>query len=180
MGFWAKLFEAPSSYLSVRPLCVSPAMMWSGVVASCAPILIAMAFFVCCAKTQVEQDHAYGLSLTAMLLVTPITWDHYLLLLALPIAATWRCLPPTRTARILFALILAGFWFPALLMYELTIPGGLSAGVARPIHSVTTLAYQCYALVATLRPGSQDVLRRTLPARHISDANFDAAAAHEA
>jgi hypothetical protein len=177
MGFWAKLFEAPPRYLSVQPLCLSAEMMWLGIVASCAPIIIAMAFIARRAQTQFEQDHAYGISLTAMLLVAPITWDHYLLLLALPVAATWLSLPPTRAARILFALILTAFWFPALLMYELTIPGGLSAGVARPIHTVTILAYQCYALVALFAMEARIALRGPLPARQLADVNFGATAA---
>jgi hypothetical protein len=180
VGFWAKLFEAPPRYLSVQPLFVSPAMMWSGIVASCAPILFAMAYIVRRARTKTEQDHAYGLSLTAMLLVAPITWDHYLLLLALPVAATWLYLPPTRAARILFALILTGFWFPDLLLYELAIPGGLTHGVARPLHTVTVLAFQCYALLALFALEAKIALRATLPARHMADASSEtAAAAHE-
>ena len=179
VGFWAKLFEAPPRYLAVQPLCLSAAMMWSGIVASCAPVLIAMAFIVRRAQTRLEQDHAFGLSLTAMLLVAPITWDHYLLLLALPVAATWLCLPPTRGARIVFALILTAFWFPALLMYELTIPGGLSVGIASPLHTVTILAYQCYALVALFGLEATIALCGTLPARPMADASSHAASADE-
>jgi Glycosyltransferase family 87 len=179
VGLWAKLFEAPPRYLSVQPLCLSTEMMWSGIVASCAPILITMACIARRAQTQFEQDHAFGLSLTAMLLVAPITWDHYLLLLALPVAATWLCLPRTRTARILFALILTAFWFPALLMYELTIPGGLSVGIASPLHTVTILAYQCYALVALFGLEATIALCGTLPARPMADASSHAASADE-
>ena len=36
------------------------------------------------------QDLSYSLTVVAMLLLTPICWDHYLLLLALPLAKIWR------------------------------------------------------------------------------------------
>ena len=51
-----------------------------------------------------------------MLLVSPITWDHYLLLFLVPISVMWICLPGLSDRESLFGTILIAFWsFPWLI-----------------------------------------------------------------
>ena len=94
-----------------------------------------------------------------MLLVSPITWDHYLLLLLVPIAVTWVRLPRSDTARIIFTAILIAFWSWPLQIDNLIIPGGVATGLARPVHTLTILSYQCYALLALFALGVMESLR---------------------
>ena len=89
-------------------------------------------------------------------LVSPIAWDHYFLLLLLPLAFLWRYLPATglRVLVTCFAIILLTVnpkW-----VWDATIPGdgelavgrGVVASVATPLHAVTALSYQFYTLLA--------------------------------
>jgi hypothetical protein len=57
------------------------------------------------AQSRYERDHAFATCITAMLLVTPIVWDHYLLLLLLPVALLWASLPTSGPVRWDFRLI---------------------------------------------------------------------------
>jgi Glycosyltransferase family 87 len=159
VGFWVKLFDPPPEYPRVVPICQSPAAARLGVLVSCSAILAVLAWIVRRSKSLPEQDLAFGLAVTAMLLVSPITWEHYLLLLLVPIALAWVRLPHSDAARILFVAILVAFWSWPLQIDNLIIPGGVSTGLARPIHTLTILSYQCYALLALFALGVVEFLR---------------------
>jgi Glycosyltransferase family 87 len=153
VGFWVKLFDPPSEYPRVVPIWHSPAAARLGILVSCSAILAVFAWIVRRSKSLVEQDLAFGLAVTAMLLVSPITWDHYLLLLLVPLAVTWVQLPQSDAARVLFTAMLVAFWSWPLQIDNLIIPGGVSTGLARPVHTLTILSYQCYALLALFALG---------------------------
>ena len=148
VGFWVKMFDPPLSELQVEPLWQQPGDRADRDRGVLRPVLIALASIVRRAATRDHLDLAFGSTLTAMLLVSPITWDHYLLLLPLPIAATWIHLPRSTSARALFAVILVAFWSSPSIIQHLLIPGGKSHGIAHPLQTVTLLSYQCYALIA--------------------------------
>jgi hypothetical protein len=90
-----------------------------------------------------------------MLLVSPITWDHYFLLLLLPLAVLWPQLPPKRGWRCAWGAILVLLCLNPKLVWDRTIagPGELLGGVAQPIHAATVLSYQCYTLLALFALG---------------------------
>src|SRR5262249_19572796 len=102
VGFWTKLFDPPPEYPRVVPLWPSKGAAWLGTFLSCSLIVMILALVVRRAKSLAERDLAFGLAVTAMLLVSPITWDHYLLLLLVPLAVTWVRLPESDAARIVF------------------------------------------------------------------------------
>jgi hypothetical protein len=154
VGFWVKLFDPPLSEVQVEPLWRSPTIARVGILASCAAVLASLAWIVRRATTPGQRDLAFGLTLTAMLLVSPITWDHYLLLLLVPIAVTWAHLPRSTAARALFAVILVAFWSSPSIIQDLMIPRGKSHGIADPLQTVTLLSYQCYALIALFGLGA--------------------------
>jgi hypothetical protein len=158
VGFWVKLFDPPPEYPRVVPIWRSPAAARLGVIVSCSAVLAVLAWIVRRSKSLPEQDLAFGLAVTAMLLVSPITWEHYLLLLLVPIAVTWVRLPQSDAARILFMAILVAFWSWPLQIDNLIIPGGVSTGLAMPIHTITILSYQCYALLGLFALGVVEFL----------------------
>ena len=89
-------------------------------------------------------DLTFALAATVMLLVSPICWEHYLLLMLAPLAIVWINLPASRFGRALFLAIVAAFW----LGYPLTWTAfGLNGRVATPVHSLGILSYQFYALL---------------------------------
>jgi hypothetical protein len=147
VGLWTKLFDPPPEYPRVVPLWPCKSAAWLGILASCSTILVILARTIRSADSPAERDLSFGLAVTAMLLVSPITWDHYLLLLLIPLAVAWTRLPQTDGARIAFVLIMVAFWSWPLQIDNLVIPGGVSAGLAKPVHTLTVLSYQCYALL---------------------------------
>ncbi len=161
MGFWVKLFDPPPNNRQVEPLWRSAVVARLGTVVCCTAVLITLALVVRRARTTIELDLAFGLSLTAMLLVSPITWDHYLVLLLVPIAATWIALPPSVGARVLFAAVLIACWSPPAIIHQFMIPGGRSTAVARPLETLSILSYQCYALIALFVLGAKAIVRGT-------------------
>jgi hypothetical protein len=148
VGFWTKLFDPPHEYPRVVPIWPNKGAAWLGIVLSCSVIVVILASAIRRAKSLPERDLAFGLAVTAMLMVSPITWDHYLLLLLVPLAVAWVRLPGSDTARIVLALVVLAFWSWPLQIDNLVIPGGVARGLAKPIHTLTVLSYQCYALLA--------------------------------
>jgi hypothetical protein len=114
-----------------------------------------------------------------MLLVSPLTWDHYFLLLSLPIATLWALLPPSPSVRGLFLGSLIAMWLWVNPVHNAFIPGGRTEGMATSVHTLTILSYQCYALViffglgvvAALR-GWDNVLTARVPRASESEAHF--------
>jgi hypothetical protein len=159
VGFWVKLFDPPPEYPRVVPIWQSPVAARLGIAMSCSAILAVLAWIIRRARSLPERDLAFGLAVTAMLLVSPITWEHYLLLLLVPIALAWVRLPQSDVARILFVAILVAFWSWPLQIDNLIIPGGVSKGLATPIHTITILSYQCYALLALFALGVVEFLK---------------------
>ena len=83
-----------------------------------------------------------------MLLVSPITWDHYFLLLLLPLALLWKNLPSSAPGRWTFLVILALMWcsrwriqrLPDLLLgRDFAMPSG-------PVYTLTVVSAHFYAL----------------------------------
>ena len=81
LGFWSKLFDPDSNAGMTIPLVHSPLLARAGTAISCALVVAAVVFVVRRARSQSERDHAFAICITAMLLVTPIVWDHYFVLL---------------------------------------------------------------------------------------------------
>jgi Glycosyltransferase family 87 len=146
-GYWTKLFDPPGEYRYIVPVINSPLLARAGTLLTCIPVLAALIWAVRRARTLAESDLSFGLTLTAMLLVSPITWDHYLLLMLLPLATTWVHLPRSPGPRALFVGIAIAFWSWPYKVFDCTIPGGIT-GTAKPLHTITVGSYQCYALVA--------------------------------
>ena len=89
-------------------------------------------------------DLTFGLAVTAMLLISPICWAHYLPLLLVPLAVVWVKLPPCLFARTLFLLLITAFWLDYPVVWTAF---GLHGRRATPVDSVGVLSYQFYALL---------------------------------
>jgi hypothetical protein len=147
IGFWNKLFNGLSGH--VVPLWYSPLLANAGAFVSCALVIGVLAWKVGQARSQTQQDLAFALATTAMLLVSPIAWDHYFLFLLVPLALIWAHLPPSWVGRLAFTLLIIGMWINPVVIWDRTIPGlrELGGGKAYPIHALTVLSYQCLTLV---------------------------------
>jgi hypothetical protein len=156
VGFWSKLFD-PGDAL-VRAWRHSPALARGAAWLSCAAVTAFALWLARRARTRTAADHAFAVAITAMLLVTPTVWHHYFLLLALPLALVWKCLPPTAFPRSLFMLICVLLWMHPMLWWKAFVADGFPGGHATPGHVVTILALQTYALLALFGMGTMRVL----------------------
>jgi alpha-1,2-mannosyltransferase len=150
VGFWTKLFNPATREEHVEPLWRSAAAARAGTLASWLAVIAVVSCSVRAARTRTQLDHAFGVTLTGMLLLAPITWDYALLLLLVPVSVLWVDPPRSEAAKLLLVLALAAFWFWQKPLCELVIPGGISQGVALPVHTLTVISYPCYALVIVL------------------------------
>jgi hypothetical protein len=118
-------------------------------------VLTVLTFVAPRLRRSADVDMIFGLTVLGMLLVSPITWDHYLLLLPLPIAVTWARLPRGGIGREMLLLLLAILWLQPRFVVEhgLILLGTLKAQslyqdlVVGPLETVTALSVQTYALV---------------------------------
>jgi hypothetical protein len=117
LAFWTKNLAAGASHygLYVEPVIKAPILAQAAIVVSYASVLATTFFFVNRSKFGSDDKPGYGdlcysLTMVAMLLLAPICWDHYLLLLALPLALVWRSLGQSSFQRLAFLLLVAAVW----------------------------------------------------------------------
>jgi hypothetical protein len=104
-------------------------------------------------------DLSYSLTLVAMLLLAPVCWDHYLLLLSLPLALIWARLGPSSRQRIAFLILTVMVWLGPYEIWKLggidlsrDLPGFQDAPPAtlvirRPLFVPVFLSLHFYALL---------------------------------
>jgi hypothetical protein len=153
-GYWCKLFDAPNGH--VIPLVKCPSVYRiATLVSSC--VVVALVLWKCrSARTLAQRDLAFGACVLAMLLVSPITWDHYFLMLLLSWAILWKHMEPhpANRALVLSSVLLLATIYPKWI-WHLTIPGpgelvldpNVKPSVAAPLHVLTVVSYQFYALL---------------------------------
>jgi hypothetical protein len=156
LGFWSKLLDPNSNVGTTIPLVRSPLLARAGTWISCALAVAAVVVVVRRARSRSERDHAFATCITAMLLVTPIVWDHYFLLLLLPIALLWTSLPSSGPARWDFRLILFILWMPPSLWWKILLGADRitwTHSTALPWQTLTALSFQTYALLGLFALG---------------------------
>jgi hypothetical protein len=156
-GVWCNLLYAPLNLPPVRivPLVESPLLAMLGMIATMLIIAAILAMVLPRLLTAKDLDLAFSLCMIAMLLVSPITWDHYLLVLALPLAVIWQRLQGRWPARIVLLLLLAVLCLDPgwVMLHGLRCLEwlGLSAGgpwwISPPLATLTALSIPCYALL---------------------------------
>lgn len=150
-GFWLRIFD-PQPQEKIIPLVASPVLGKIAVLISRLIIVAVVARVIWFAKTVEGRDRAYALSLVGMILVSPVAWTHYFVLLALPLALVWMRLPDGRQ-RWLFWLVLVVMWAPENLFVALAEPSQAAAVINSrhtplpAILDLTALAVFTYALL---------------------------------
>jgi hypothetical protein len=147
-GFFAKLFDP------VYPRNYAP---WSLEYRGLAKLLTVLAWVIVVitvlraarrARPGSESDRAFGHALTGMLLVSPVTWDHGLLLLLLPLALLLRWPPKTRFQRGLAVVVVVCLWSEPIYLLFLLVSTKRLDYIESPGQALALLSYQTYALVA--------------------------------
>lgn len=79
-GFWLKLFD-PKDFEKVFPLYRSPQLAEGLVMASQVIVALLVGYRCWRATTRDERDRAVGLAIVGLMLISPIVWNHYFVLL---------------------------------------------------------------------------------------------------
>jgi len=109
-GFWHRLVgtEPLRDWLG-SATAIRAGWVAAGICAVAITTLVAAAGWH--AVSRLDRDRAWALSIVGMLLVSPITWSHYFLLLLLPLGLAWsRAQSPLLTG--FFGVVLAVLWLP--------------------------------------------------------------------
>jgi hypothetical protein len=109
-GFWVRLLD-PHPHEKIIPLAVNPAAAQAAVLVSRLLVTVVVGGAAWRARTVEARDRAFAAAIVGMILVTPVAWTHYFILLAIPAGVLWMRLP-VGPARCLLWLILAILWLP--------------------------------------------------------------------
>jgi alpha-1,2-mannosyltransferase len=158
LGFWSKLFDG--GFGEVLPLWHCPPLAKSLAIISC--LALAAATFWLIARIarrsagpdrcDTDQDLSFALCSAGMLLASPITWDHYFLLLVPGLWFAWQAYRGRRGAKTLVAVfaVLLVWMNPYSLWDMLVLEQDGSNGQVQPIGPVgvlTLISFQFYALL---------------------------------
>lgn len=143
-GFWARLFDPANP--GVAPLVYAPLAAKVATLASVALLSLGVAIKGWRAQSVRERDLAFAAGVVVMLLASPTVWDHYWVMLLLPLGIYWFSAEISPWRRVLFwsAVVLLGVVRPKWIWDVLIVP---FAEVATPLHSVLVLAYPTYCLL---------------------------------
>lgn len=148
-GLCHKLFNPGTKGSRVEPIVHAPIVAYSLIALGSTVILGALAAAIVRARSRSQCDAVFGLTLVAMLLVSPIAWDHYFLLLLLPLAFLWQRLPRNGLYLGMLLVVVAVMWLPPWRIYRMWgwCLGAAPTRVAGPWETLTVLSLQFYALL---------------------------------
>jgi hypothetical protein len=148
-GWWYKLFDGGGRQ-TATPLVAAPAVAAAGTLACDAVVLGVLLALTRRGGGRDENDLTFGLALNAMTLTSPITWDHYFLLLLLPAVLMWRRMRGSGWRALVLLLVLLPPMIDPNTFWRLTVPGpGESKGqVASYWQTLGVLSYLFYAQCA--------------------------------
>jgi hypothetical protein len=154
VGLWYKLFDParPSYEIIPHPIVGSPVLALCLAVLTALSILGALAWLFTQSRFRTDEDGCFALGLVSMLIVSPITWDHYFLLLLLPLALAWQRLPPSEAWRWAFAGVVLVVWLrPKMVMehFLILLDAEFRDGAwqASPLDSLIALSMPLWAMV---------------------------------
>lgn len=157
LGFWSKLFDASGPFSYMDPLISAPWLVEPLYLISAAIVVALTALGVRAASSRQERDTAFALCVVAMLIVSPLTWDHYFVLLFLPLLVLWKVDNGGTLGRVFLMIAGAGlvifnpyrFWDAAVAEQAIVVDGARATiRWASPLHTLTILSHQFYLLVA--------------------------------
>jgi alpha-1,2-mannosyltransferase len=152
-GFWHKLFD-PTAELALAPcLWTSPRLARFGIAVSDLMVTAVVAAMVHRARTPEQRDVAFAAAVSAMLLVSPVTWDISMLLLLLPIAVLARTAGTSRGMAVVLMSIFLVLWLPQQQLVEL-IPGVNRITPGTSAYLLGPASAKFYALLLTFTLGA--------------------------
>jgi hypothetical protein len=147
---WCRLFDPGTALSTSIPVVASPLLARVFTLLSCGLVLGCVAREALRARTEGQRDQAFVLWVIAMLLVSPLAWDHDLLLLLLPAVLYWTTLPasgPVRWALVACLVPLVIHCHRCWILFVRDPRLDWLPLTAKPWHTLTVLALQTYAVL---------------------------------
>ena len=151
-GFWNKLFDPAGEGGVVIPLWPSPAVARCGTLLSDLAVTAVVVALAYRARTPARRDLACGAAVTAMLLVSPVTWDISMVFLLVPIALIARTAEKSSWMPLALVLILTILCMPQKPLTELALPDR-TLPVVSPAFMLGAASLKFYALVGVFLLG---------------------------
>lgn len=158
LGFWSKLFDGAFGH--VLPLWHSPLLAKMLTVISCLVLIAATWWSVArtarsageTSASDPDRNLAFALCCAGMLLASPITWDHYFLLLIPALWFAWQACQGQIVSRTLIVLVaVALLWLNPFSVWATMIPKQFGTNgqdrIAGPVLVLTLISFQFYALL---------------------------------
>ncbi len=148
-GLWYKLFNPMADVGLVAPLWQSPTLARWGTLASNLAVTAIVAMAVWRARTLSRRNLAFGLTVSAMLLVSPVTWDFSMPLLLVPLAVIGRGAGRSSWMPAALMAVLAAIWIPQNSVVGIASMICTCHDTFSPAHMLGAPSVKFYALFAT-------------------------------
>jgi hypothetical protein len=163
LGFFSRLFDPlpyhpDNLWWKTRALIQSKQLMVWGCAWAVIGLVASFAWITSRLEDRRERDLGFGLAMVAMVLLSPVAWEHYLVLMMLPLALVWAELPRSGALihKAVFLAVVALFWTRPRGVHWLS---GLEGHTAEPSHVLLFLSTQFYALIALYGLGIGALIR---------------------
>lgn len=154
-GMWHKLFDCSSG--QSLPLWYSPTTAKIGALLTNG-LLVASSLYVVmrCRRVPAARLSSFAVMITAMVLASPVAWDHYFLLLLWPILRLGRRLPALSFATAAFITGLFFLWLNPVVLFAHFV--GLRLATAGQVAGPLSIPFYCLVLlyVACVRQALRD------------------------
>lgn len=153
-GFWLRIFN-PQTHEMVTPLVVSPAA--TALLAASRLLVVGLVGWSAWrARSVAARDRAFAAAVVGMVLVTPVAWTHYFVLLALPAGLLWARAPAGPLRWAVWPALLP-LWLPENFFARLAVGPQQAVAMVNlrhsaldPVTNLTALSAFTYALLALL------------------------------
>lgn len=148
-GLWNKLFDPASERGAIRPLWYCPPLARYGALTCDLIVTVIVMVASWRARTIPARDLAFSMAVTAMLLVSPITWDYSLALLLLPLAVATCAAMTSRSHWATLALVpmLVVFGVPQSALLAFVLPGMVMKDMS-PAFVMGIPTMDCYLIIS--------------------------------
>lgn len=153
VGLWTKLFDPTGFQGPQVALYGSPLLSNALTLLSAAIVLGLLAHAVHCCRRVGNYDPAFALSATAMLIISPVTWEHYFLLTVPALAIFWTAATDRPLRRLCIAGCVVVFSLPTLWITNRFAKEMMVDSNIAPLVTLTLLSLPCYALMALFATG---------------------------
>jgi hypothetical protein len=151
-GLWHRLFDPVGERGWMTPLWPCPALARYGTLASDLAVTVLVAICIHRARTFAQQELTFALNVTAMLLVSPVTWDTSLPLLLVPFAVVASRAGRLHWVCITLIAILVIIWAPQQMITKVAL-GGRSVRIVSWAFMLGAPSLKAYALLALFALG---------------------------